>query len=340
MIEPLMYFGLGFLVASLLGLVFLPLVHGRAVRLTERRIQASSPMTLAEFQADKDRLRAEHAVAIRRLELTVEQLRERAASSAAELGRSGSALTRTQLDLGEKTATIAALEARQQALLQELEQANKEFAARSALAEEQARHASVADAKIADVVQELDARRFEIDGLKVEIAAVRGEAQLREQRLSEREQAIDRLQSDLARATDEREKLEEALAAERGRAAELDARLQAIAEGGAEHLSASALSHSERMSGVGEALVATGPRPSVVSGPAEASDQDLLREHIRDIAAEVIRLTALNEGSRSPLHAILREPAERVSPPPPDRAGHQSRSLAERVRDADLRARD
>ena len=34
MIEPVMYFGIGFLVAALLGLLFVPLVHNRAVRLT------------------------------------------------------------------------------------------------------------------------------------------------------------------------------------------------------------------------------------------------------------------------------------------------------------------
>jgi hypothetical protein len=37
MIEPVMYFGIGFLVAALLGLLFVPLVHNRAVRLTMRR---------------------------------------------------------------------------------------------------------------------------------------------------------------------------------------------------------------------------------------------------------------------------------------------------------------
>jgi hypothetical protein len=58
MIEPIMFFGIGFLVASLIGLVFMPLVHGRAVRLTAGRLQASTPLSMAEIQADKDQLRA------------------------------------------------------------------------------------------------------------------------------------------------------------------------------------------------------------------------------------------------------------------------------------------
>src|SRR5258708_15226544 len=54
MIEPIMYFGIGFLVAALIGLVVVPLVHGRAVRLTMRRLEAATPLSMAEIQADKD----------------------------------------------------------------------------------------------------------------------------------------------------------------------------------------------------------------------------------------------------------------------------------------------
>ena len=41
MIEPIMYFGIGFLFAALIGLVVIPLVHGRAVRL---RLVFESPV--------------------------------------------------------------------------------------------------------------------------------------------------------------------------------------------------------------------------------------------------------------------------------------------------------
>ena len=45
MIESVMYFGIGFLVAALLGLLFVPLVHNRAVRLTMRT--GTAPPALA-----------------------------------------------------------------------------------------------------------------------------------------------------------------------------------------------------------------------------------------------------------------------------------------------------
>ena len=53
----------------------MPAVWRRAVRLTKKRIEAATPMTMAEFRADKDQLRAEFALSTRRLEMNVEALR-------------------------------------------------------------------------------------------------------------------------------------------------------------------------------------------------------------------------------------------------------------------------
>jgi hypothetical protein len=74
MIEWVMYFGIGFLAAALLGLLFLPAVHNRAVRLTMKRLEASTPLSIAETRADKDQLRAEFAVSTRRLEMKIPRL--------------------------------------------------------------------------------------------------------------------------------------------------------------------------------------------------------------------------------------------------------------------------
>ena len=121
MIEPIMYFGIGFLMAGLLGLVLIPLVHNRAVRLTMRRLEAATPISLAEIQADKDQLRAEFAMSTRRLELSVEQMKAKTASQLAELGKKTDAINRLKVELGEKTAAIFALEAREKALRDQLD---------------------------------------------------------------------------------------------------------------------------------------------------------------------------------------------------------------------------
>ncbi len=52
MIEPIMYLSIGFLGSMRLGLMRLPLIHHRAVRLTTRRLEAGTPLSLTEIQAD------------------------------------------------------------------------------------------------------------------------------------------------------------------------------------------------------------------------------------------------------------------------------------------------
>ena len=62
-----MIFALGFLAASLCGLLLLPAVNARAARLSRRRIEARLPLSLSEVAAEKDYLRAQFAVTQRRL---------------------------------------------------------------------------------------------------------------------------------------------------------------------------------------------------------------------------------------------------------------------------------
>lgn len=70
-----MYMGIGFLLGGLVGLMVVPLVHNRAVRLTIRRLQAAIPQTMAEIEADKDLLRAEFAMSTRRFEMNIEKVK-------------------------------------------------------------------------------------------------------------------------------------------------------------------------------------------------------------------------------------------------------------------------
>jgi hypothetical protein len=115
MIEPMMFFGLGLLTASLMVLMFVPLVHNRAVRLTMRRLRALMPESIVEIQADKDRLRAEFAMSTRRLEMIVEQLKAKTINQLAELAQKSDTINRLKLELVETSASVFALEARESA---------------------------------------------------------------------------------------------------------------------------------------------------------------------------------------------------------------------------------
>ena len=79
MIETVMLVALGFTAAGILGLLIAPAAWRRAVTLTTRKLQATMPISVADINADKDLLRAEYAVEIRRLELALERAQSRAA---------------------------------------------------------------------------------------------------------------------------------------------------------------------------------------------------------------------------------------------------------------------
>jgi hypothetical protein len=79
MIDAVMFAALGFLVASLLALMLAPPLWHRAVRLTTRRIEATLPMSVTDIQADKDQLRAEFAIELRRVEVALERAKDKAA---------------------------------------------------------------------------------------------------------------------------------------------------------------------------------------------------------------------------------------------------------------------
>jgi hypothetical protein len=97
MIESIMYMGIGFLLGGLVGLIVVPLVHDRAVRLTIRRLKASVPQTMEEIEADKDLLRAEFAMSTRRFEMNIEKVKEKNASLLVQLGKRNEIINRLKI---------------------------------------------------------------------------------------------------------------------------------------------------------------------------------------------------------------------------------------------------
>jgi chromosome segregation ATPase len=225
MIEPIMYFGIGFLVAALIGLIVIPLVHGRAVRLTMRRLEAAIPLSMAEIQADKDQLRAEFAMSTRRLEMSVEQLKTKTISQLAELGKKGDAINRLKMELGEKTTTIFALEARDKALRDQLRATEEVVATKTDIMHDAERMLSDRQAELAKLVGELDERSALADSQKLEIVALKSQIEALKERLTN---AGNELKTVEDRRDAERVELKHAtreLAEERGRIENLGRRV-------------------------------------------------------------------------------------------------------------------
>jgi hypothetical protein len=87
LIEQAIFTAVGFLVATLLALAAAPAVAHRARRLAEARARLLAPLSEAQAIADRDALRAQHAIEIVRLERRLRAAEEAAAARKIEVGR-------------------------------------------------------------------------------------------------------------------------------------------------------------------------------------------------------------------------------------------------------------
>ncbi len=78
---------LGFLLAALLLLFILPFYRRRIERFTSEKLKRALPLTEAEIRADKDRLRAEFAIDLHKLEMKLEDASLSAARQSVEINR-------------------------------------------------------------------------------------------------------------------------------------------------------------------------------------------------------------------------------------------------------------
>jgi len=218
-IEIFMYFGIGFLVASLFGLIIIPLVHNRATRLTVRRLEAATPLSMAEIQADKDHLRAEFAVSTRRLELTVEQLKARSTSQLGELSKKSEAIAVLKQELDDKAAAMAALEAREKTLRDQMHTTEQEHSVKSAAVHETGIALADKEAALAALTAELghrtaltDTQKAEIATLNTQVEALKAQLDRYEKDVRDAAARLTRERSDADSATkelsDERNKVE------------------------------------------------------------------------------------------------------------------------------------
>jgi len=175
MVEPIMYLAIGFLISMLCGLMILPLVHNRAVRLTTKRLEAATPLSMAEIQADKDQLRAEFAMSARRLEMSVEQLKNKTTSQFAELGKKTDAINRMKVELSEKNATIFSLETREKTVKEQLQGTESEFAAKTEALRLAEAALATRQSELAKLNTELSDRSMTAESRQVELVAVRAQ---------------------------------------------------------------------------------------------------------------------------------------------------------------------
>ena len=225
MVEPIMYLAIGFLLSMLFGLMIVPLVHNRAVRLTTRRLEAATPLSMAEIQADKDQLRAEFAMSARRLEMSVDQLKNKTTSQLAELGKKTDAINRMKLELGEKNATIFSLEAREKAMKEQLRATEEEFTAKTESLRDAEHALKDKQNDLARINAELSDRSMMAESRQVELVAVRAQIDALKNRVSDAEKEFAATQARLEQERSESEKATRELVEARSRVENLSQRV-------------------------------------------------------------------------------------------------------------------
>jgi len=338
-IENIMYFVLGLLAAGLAALIILPAVWRRAVRLTKKRIEAATPMTMAEFRADKDQLRAEFALSTRRLEMNVEALRRRLADQLRDINRKKNELGGIKGERDSHLQIVRELEEREaeaRRRILELEKEGADLAQKLRMRDrELGEKASQLDAA-RDVIRGNAPRAFAIDGKslsgdynrdiddvmsRLEVESKRSEFLENQNRtlITQLESSDKRAAAVIATAADLREKLarqddtgterDNQLVAAEARIADAESRVSAIlsettrmvADGDEKRdmLLAEKLTIEDEMEKLRGKI--SGVEHTVMADwDTDRIEQSHLRERLNDIASDVSRLVYALEGNGLP----------------------------------------
>ncbi|TPN82534.1 hypothetical protein FJ987_15615 [Mesorhizobium sp. CU2] len=244
MVQSVLFFALGFLCAVFLVSLIAPAVWRRAVVLTRRRLEASLPLTQAEIQADKDRVRAEYAMTTRKLEIMVKSLQQKTAEQLVEIGRGREALKGLAVERKDKDQALSDLQAKTAELGQreeDLQQLSEKLAQTERTLEKRALELQKLEQMYDDASFsssnrqiELVARESELDKLANDIAVLRSqrkEADRRNQEAaSEGKAAREALKAEKKKSADLDKKVERLLATLADREEKLDRREKELAQ--------------------------------------------------------------------------------------------------------------
>jgi chromosome segregation ATPase len=179
LIEQAMIFALGFLVAALFGLLFLPAVQRRAARLAGRRLEMLLPLSMEEIVAERDQLRAEFAVERRRIEQKLEAAGDAQAQHMGEIGRQAGMIDDLNGQLSQTREELRALGEARDGLQREMGEAQVALGAlQKALEDENASHAEMretlegARAEHAALDQPANEQRAALAALEMRAAAL------------------------------------------------------------------------------------------------------------------------------------------------------------------------
>ncbi|MDE0922697.1 hypothetical protein [Aurantimonas coralicida] len=341
MIASGLIFLFGFLAAALIALLVSPIVWRRAKRLARREFEATIPVSANEIRASYDHVRAQAAMESRRREMEAHAVREKAALERAEAGRvavenadlrgRNRVLTETVAqnvaDLKELSAALEAREQDYRKLEEELRETVHDLDLRT-------EEMNALSDRFRDLTGIAEDRKLSIVSLETRLEEAQDEVRSQERIGRERDNAIDRLRSQVGAldASLQKEKatarkLEEKVIRLTARLADQDERL-ALHAGGRDSLDDADDTDLPRATRPDDTSPDDIDKTPVVAAAAPVSaeavrrqleehldlpahplggddDEEALRERISDIAARVIHLTGKAEGPDSVIERIL-----------------------------------
>jgi len=198
MSDPVLYSALGFSVAILLfcGMrLVLPWLRGNP-----RRRAQEHPL-ITEIEAEMGELHGQIAIATRRLEAGVAQMKAKTATQLSEIGQTSATIARLKAEIGERTVALQELTAKERALYEQLSATEAELAIKSRALAETERKLAHEKAELDDVMGFVDARDRLGEAEKRHAAALeaeRAENRALEEQLGQSFDEITRLETEMA----------------------------------------------------------------------------------------------------------------------------------------------
>lgn len=347
-----MYFALGLLAAGLVALAIMPAVWRRAVRLTKKRIEAATPITMAEFRADKDQLRAEFALSTRRLEMNVEALRRRLSEQLRDVNRKRTEVGSIKTERDDLYTTIRELEEREAELRrrildlekegtelsQRLKMRDREFAdktaqletAREALRAKAPEPVDIDGNKLSGeykadtdvLLAKLEAERKRTSFLETQNRELVAQVESADRRSAEAVEAAAELRASLAKKDDAATEAQSQLIDAEARIADAEHRVS-VALADTSHLVQQAEDQREQLLAEKLAIedeldrlrgkVLNVEQTIMAEWDSERIEQSHLREKLNDIASEVSRLVYAVEGEMPDSDDTLLERVQKYS---------------------------
>jgi chromosome segregation ATPase len=194
-LEMILWFSLGFALASLIALFLGRSAWRSGVRLGARRMQRKVPGTVSELQTERDSMRAENAMMARKLEVAMGEMKAKLAEQAAEVSRHRNRIEILAADVAQRDKVDAGLRA-------EIARLEEQVATYEGLISQRTDSVSLTLEKLQAKDREINQQADEIAALKSRIWKLQAKTQPIEDRLVEAGEESEKLAAEI-RALDQ-----------------------------------------------------------------------------------------------------------------------------------------